>query len=428
MNYLVRNVTTNLSKTNLSKTNLSKTKSSKTKLSKTKLPSVKKTVLLLSMSLFSVSATAQLSFFHTKPVGAVFSMTNAVDGNEVVVYGRNLDGNLTYQASYATDGLGGLNVEGDANDALGSQSPLVLSKNGRCLFAVNAGDNSISSFIVDKGNELKLAQNISSNGSFPVSIAINRDLLYVLNAGDQGNISGFNITRHCGLSAIDNSTRELGAEGTTPPSFIQSPAQVAFTPDGDALVVTLKGDNAIKVFSLKEDIPDNVTTTPSNGLIPFGFTFKRDYLLVAEAFGNATDIGTPETGAVSSYEILADGSLQLISASVENKQTATCWLATARYSPFVFSSNNGSSSISGYHLNRYNGKLTLLDNGGVSGSTGQAPVDFGLTKYGRYLYSVNAGDGTISMFRVNPWSGALESLGEVDGLPVNGGAVGIAIK
>src|SRR4029077_626960 len=97
---------------------------------------------------------------------------------------------------------------------LGSQGALVLSENGRWLFAVNAGSDDISVFSVDR-EELTLASRVSSGGTRPISMTVYRDLLYVLNAGGSGNITGFNIGRHGALTPISNSTRPLsgGAAG-----------------------------------------------------------------------------------------------------------------------------------------------------------------------------------------------------------------------
>ena len=74
-----------------------------------------------------------------KSAGAVYALTNAPTGNEVVVWDRADDGSLTPAGSYATGGLG-------SGAGLGSQGAIILSKDNRWLFAVNAGSNDISSF------------------------------------------------------------------------------------------------------------------------------------------------------------------------------------------------------------------------------------------------------------------------------------------
>src|SRR4029079_14381215 len=123
------------------------------------------------------------------------------------------------------------------------------------------------------------------------------DLLYVLNAGGSGNITGFNIGRHGTLTPISGSTRPLSGGAT-------GPAQVQFSPDGDLLVVTEKTTNLIDTYTVdRHGIANGPTTHPSSGATPFGFAFsKRGTLIVSEAIG-----GTPGLSAVSSYDLDDDG-------------------------------------------------------------------------------------------------------------------------
>ena len=80
----------------------------------------------------------------------MYALTNAPTGNAVMVWDRADDGSLTPAGSYATGGLG-------SGAGLGSQGAIVLSKDNRWLFAVNAGSNDISSFQVDD-HGLKLVE------------------------------------------------------------------------------------------------------------------------------------------------------------------------------------------------------------------------------------------------------------------------------
>ena len=67
--------------------------------------------------------------------GAVYTLTNSASGNAVAVFDRAADGSLTPDSTVATGGLG-------TGAGLGSQGALVLDDDR--LFAVNAGDNTIS--------------------------------------------------------------------------------------------------------------------------------------------------------------------------------------------------------------------------------------------------------------------------------------------
>src|SRR5207245_7491641 len=71
--------------------------------------------------------------------GAVYALTNSPAGNAVVVYQRGADGSLTPDGLFATGGLG-------TGSSLGSQRGVIVSDAHQLLCAVNAGDNTISSF------------------------------------------------------------------------------------------------------------------------------------------------------------------------------------------------------------------------------------------------------------------------------------------
>ncbi len=322
-------------------------------------------------------------------IGAVYAMTNAPTGNEVVIFDRDEDGILTKAGSLSTGGTG----SGGGLDPLGSQGSLRLSRDERWLLAVNAGSNEISVFqVLPKG--LKLVDKASSGGEFPVSLTVFHDLVYVLNAGTSPNIAGFNLGDSGKLTPLTNSTRSLGAGGF---------GQVGFDPQGEALVVTDKVNNIILVYAVGHDGLPAATPviSPSSGLAPFGLIFdERGHLLVAEA----------GSGAVSSYDILDDGTLQVISPSVPNGQTATCWIAANKRGN-VFTSNTGSGTISAYELMAGNGKLALQN---PTAGAAVRPIDSAITVNGRFLYAADPGNGTVHMFQIEH-DGSLTDLGAVDG-------------
>lgn len=359
------------------------------------------------------------------PHGQVFVMTNAGDGNSVVAYDRAADGSLSYAGTYPTGGLG---APTRPINALGSQGSLVLSEDGKLLFAVNAGSDEVSMFRVGQRG-LTLLDVVDSGGDFPVSVTSHGDLLYVLNVGGEGNIAGFKVNPCGELVPLHGSVRDLGLGGTTEPSLGTTPGQIGFSPDGDVLVVAGKGSNQIHVFPVnRRGLPSHApVTTISRGLVPFDFAFdRRGHLIVAEVGGDGVP-ATGDTSVVSSYAIRANGSLAVISDTVDTFQRATCWITGAPQSRYVFTANTGSDTISALQVDA-RGALTLLDDG-VSASfpAGAAPIDLTMTRDGRFLYTLNAGTGTVAAFQVSR-DGDLIPRGEAGGLTPGAGAQGIAVR
>jgi 6-phosphogluconolactonase len=408
--------------------------------------------------------------------GAVYAMTNALGNNQIVVYHRANDGNLnpTPIQTIATGG-GGSGLQLAAIDSLGSAGSVQLDQEHQLLFVVNtesANENNgvgpynqdcnqgtISSFRVGSDGTLTLADRVSSGGLFPNSLTVkkrghgddrveNGDLLYVLNAGGPGtcgqspNITGFRVNRTGqmhpvgSVSAIDPGPPSgsgvtcppIGFSpaadflcGLNPPSFPRSPAQVRFTPDGNQLVVTVKGTNTIYVFPVEENgRAGNPTTTQAPGpALPsfFGLTFdKSEHLLVTELFGTATTIPTGGAGAVSSFVITKAGNLLSISSHVADGGTAACWIAleptTGKY---AYVANNLSASISSYSVGA-DGSLTLL---APVAAMAAGPNDLATAVEGgaSFLYVVEAGNGTVGAFQIDSTNGSLIPLSTGSGLP-----------
>jgi 6-phosphogluconolactonase (cycloisomerase 2 family) len=340
--------------------------------------------------------------------GVVYTETNAVTGNEIVVFDRARDGTLTAAGRVATEGLG-------TGGGLGNQAALALTKNGRWLFAVNAGSNEISVFAA-RSSRLKLVDKTSSGGERPVSLTVHDDVLYVLNAGGVNNITGFTIGEWGKLTPIANSTKPLSAAAT-------GPAQVQFDPSGETLVVTEKATNKIDLYSVEDGVATGPLVRDSNGMTPFGFAFdRRGHLIVSEAFG-----GAPNKSALSSYDIDEDdGALDLISGSIGSSQTAACWVVVTRNNRYAYTTNTGSGTVSGYRINR-SGMLSLLNADGRTAviGAGSAPTDAALTKNSRFLYVLNSAIGTVSGFRVER-NGSLWPVDTQGGLPA--GVTGLVAR
>jgi 6-phosphogluconolactonase len=417
----------------------------------------------------------------SEPVGAVYAMTNALGKNQVLVYARTSTGTLTLVQTIDTGG-GGSGTQLDPTDSLGSQGGLILDQYHTHLFAVNTetlqvdpvGANggagfhdskkgTISSFLVAPDGRLTLAGRVSSHGLFPNSLTVWGNELYVLNAGGPGispatgigpNITGFRFGLDGRLQEIADSTKSINPgigsaldgfptdqflAGQNPPAFPRSPSQVGFTPDGSALVVTVKATNQIYVFPLDRDfgLPGTPAIWTTGGLKQpayFGFAFDwMGRLIVAEPFGASATIPSPTAGTVSSFTINRwQGNLHRISKSVANAQGTPCWISVDPVTGhYAYVSNNGTSTVSSYTIGE-DGSLTLLN---ATAATDDRGNDMAVaenrgyatdqTANSAFLYALSAASGTVNAWKINP-DGSLTVLGSFAGLPVMAGAQGLA--
>lgn len=329
----------------------------------------------------------------------LFVQTNNPAGNQVLVYDRAEDGTLTLTETVDTGGNGGRNG-GATSDPLSSQDSLHYDAHHGLLIAVNAGSNTVSALGLEDGH-LCLHQLLASGGTFPVSVTVHDDLLYVLNAHDAGAITGYRIADGK-LHPIDGSTRSLNLTPATGPlQSVNTPAQISFTPDGRHLIITTKlNGSLIDVFAVGIDgrPSDTFVANPAGTPVPFSVTFDDDgHLVVTDAAVNK----------LTTYTVHANGTVTQI-ASTPDHQQGMCWVARAAGNFYV--ANNGSDTVSGYHIDPA-GTPTVFTQAKTRAST----TDLVGTRDGRFLYVEVGGAGGVDGFRIEP-NGTLTQIVTLTGL------------
>ncbi|WP_328471430.1 lactonase family protein [Streptomyces sp. NBC_00448] len=351
---------------------------------------------LAALVLPSASAAAAPAPDRAASGGPVFVQTDNTAGNEIVAYRRAADGSLHRRGTFATGGKGGM-LDGSVVDHLASQGSLAYDCVHHLLLAVNAGSDTVTVFSVD-GDRLHREQVIGSGGSFPVSVTVHENRVYVLNAREGGAVQGYRIAGGRRLERIAGGNRHLGLDTTTAPEFTHTPGQVSFTPDGSQVVVTTKaGGSSIDVFGVRRSgaLSARPTVTEANGSVPFGFTFDDRGRLVV------TDAGT---NAVQTFAIRRDGTAVRLDNAPTGEQ-ATCWIVRA--GDRFYASNAGSNTLSGFRQTR---RATLEPLGNTA--TGDGTVDSAVTPDQRFLYVQTGATGGVDAFRTHP-DGTLTKIGTV---------------
>jgi 6-phosphogluconolactonase len=328
----------------------------------------------------------------------------------VIAYRRETDGTLQEGRRFATGGRG----SGGNNDPLESQGSLTLSRDHSLLFAVNAGSGNVSVFKVH-GSELSLVDKVISGGSEPNAVAQHGNLVYVVNTGGSSNVVGF-MLNNGKLTQIPNSTRFLSTNTS-------GAGGLAFSPDGRFLLVVERLTNDIDVFSVQGDSTlSPIVLNPSAGPGAFSVSFAPNgTALVSETGPSAV----PNGSAISSYEVAANGTLSAITTSVPTSGAANCWNVVTPDSRFVYVSNAGSSTISGFAISK-TGALTALP-GTIVGTNpeGSGNLDIAVSSDGKFIYTLNSAGGAIGIFAVQK-DGTLLNVGLAIGISPLSGFNGIA--
>jgi hypothetical protein len=365
--------------------------------------------------------------------GALFVMTNSTDrarGNEIAMFNRAPNGDLSFVGYFPTGSLnvvapqfgsgpaptaqifklatkGVLPLVVASADGLGSSNSLILSQDNRCLFAVNAGSDTVTSFRV-LANSLSRISVTSSRGVFPVSLTEFENTLYVLNAGEEGSLAGFRVDINCALIPFDGEVSladppisnplsdPISSPIPAPGEVLTTPAQASFTPDGKRLVLSIKG-LAGAAFDPTTgallSLPNGrmvVFSVGANGQLsapvvtPFSFANKTGgpfSFIFADAETVIVVHANSLPGTVASYTINPDNTLSLLSGPLATGEFAPCWLSSN--GQFVYTASFGAPS-------------GVLE---IGGSPGQPDAN-----------------GVLNGFRINA-DGTLARVGDVAGYP-----------
>lgn len=334
----------------------------------------------------------------------IFVQTNE-EQNAVVAFRRRPDGSLEEAGTFATGGAG------DGRAHLPSQGSVTLAGDGRHLLVTNAGSDDVSLFAVAGDATLRLLSR-SPAGPLPRSVAERDGLVYALSTA-KAAVSGFRIGPD-GLEPVGG-----GDAGLSAPDC--DPAQVGFTADGAALVVTERGTDAITTFAVEAGgslgAPRSVA---SSGPTPYGFACTAaGTLVVTEAFRAAEG-----AAAASSYTVRG-ATLTPVTASLGNGRSEICWVVATPDGRLAYATNFADGAVSCYAVG-VGGGLSLLDAAaGVTADGRRGLRDEALAGDGRLLYALDADAAAVLGWAVEA-TGALVPLGSWGHLPAT--AAGLAAR
>ena len=342
---------------------------------------------------------------------SVYSISNASPKNTLIKFVQRGNGTLKQVQTIKTGGSGGLAAQPGCEPPggcpmLDTQGEVVTWK--RLVFAVNAGSNSVTSFIEKKNGKLKRVDVQSSMGTFPNSIAVKRGVLYVLNSHSD-SIAGFKFDKRGEMRRIVNSVRPLAAvqmaEGL-------SPRQIGFDRTGGVLIVSrlspLPGGIDTFLLNSKNRPGQAIANAPTTPL-PFGFAVDRNNNLVMSQVSAPPELAMP--GNTATYDINTQTGALTPIETVTSDGVAPCWVVITRDGRYAFVVNTGGgappATVARYGLTSA-GDLSLLGVTGENNSGGKdqfARTDEVLSKNGRYLFVLNPGifapNSQIDIYRVS---------------------------
>jgi len=355
--------------------------------------------------------------------GHVYVNDNTAGTNTVAAFDRLSDGSLTPLAGSP------FNAGGHGTGTIvGSQGSLQLSGDGRYLLAADAGSNQVSVLRILPGGALLPIGGgpVWSGGVEPISIAVHGDLVYVANEGDKvtgtgSNYTGFRLNGGGRLVPLAGSTFDLPATA--------NPGDILFNSTGTNLIGVEVGTTVATTFLIDSFVvgSDGLITPaagspfPAQAAGPFGSEFSPAnpaHLYVSNAHGGAGN------GSVSAFNVTNAGALSSIGSSpYADGQTAPCWVEISHDGAYLWTVNTASTTISSYKI-LADGSLSLVTSTAFKSGTGIRPFDARLSADGSTLYVVDAAIAKVSAFAVS--GGLLSELAQSP-FALPGGAIPFGI-
>ncbi|HWX37170.1 MAG TPA: beta-propeller fold lactonase family protein [Steroidobacteraceae bacterium] len=412
--------------------------------------------------IFTAVGSARASATPTKKAdgGHLYMQTNEVE-NAIIHYRWSANGGLAEVERVATGGAGSGELSpiyhtNRPNDHEGASS-VILTPDRRFLFATNAGDNSVSSFAVDKQGRLTLLDvkrtgNSRSGGAKSMAYAPSSRTLFVVHTFGPDHLRLMSVDgkgkltprpERYSVNTKDWSNRVPTMAALSPDgkflfvgsAFDEFPSRK--NPDG-SLILWIPHDGGLHVIASNAPDPDGIVVFPvresgalgeptfndAKGASPFYIAFlhnRPDTFLVGYAVSNGVSIGKVE----------ADGKLT-VTAPVTLDTSAglpseLCWLAVSPDDRLVFTTNFGYSDIGSYridgnavHVAKDPASPKVPGDGtfrAIDGVVSSGPSDSWMSPDGAYLYQIYGNASKLVGYATKP-DGSLEEVTSVT-IPYN---------
>ena len=355
-------------------------------------------------------------------VGAVYTMSNKPDMNQIIVNRLNASGQLTRVNAVDTNGTG---VTTAAADVLLSQGSMAIFSN--CLFVVNAGSNSLSMFTISPSDatQLTLLSVQPVNGWFPISVAVNSMYACVLTGGNVTGIRCFtyNSSGLYVISTFDRTLTSFLSQSIPPSGPPRTWSEILFSADNNALIVSVKGSNATAQgyllffpFSNNRAVlaSNPVLQTPTNAILPFSMTLVGSNGLLVTDPGAS---GVLTMNYQSTNGTISNSMFTPINASIAG---ALCWSTfssiTGNY--YVIGASTATIVELNLNLSSTNNPVRIVQYYPLPNNTGALETTVVTLAGVDYLYVIGTTAQVISAFQLSTAGNAV-ALGSFTAQPGN---------
>jgi 6-phosphogluconolactonase (cycloisomerase 2 family) len=413
--------------------------------------------------IFTAVGSVQATATHTKKAagGNLYMQTNEV-ANAIIHYHWSANGALAEVERVATGGAGSGELSPiyhtkRPNDFEGAGS-VILTPDRRFLFVTNGGDNSVSSFAVDREGRLTLVDrretgNTQNGGAKSMAYDPSSRTLFVVHTFGPDHLRLMSVDGEGKLTPRPErySVNTIDWPNRVPTMAVLSPdGKLLFVgttfdelptrknPDGSLILWIPQKDGALHVIASNAPDPDGIVVFPvgedgalgapsfhdARGASPFYIAFlhnRPDTFVVGYAVGNGVSIGEVEANG----KITVSAPVTLDTSA--GRPSELCWLAVSPNDRWVFTTNFGYSDISSYRIN--DNVLSIAKDPAspkvpgdgtfraIDGVVSSGPSDSWISPDGAYVYQIYGNASKLVGYATKP-DGSLDEVASVT-IPYN---------
>ena len=391
--------------------------------------------------------------------GHLYMQTNEIR-NAIVHYRWSTSGTLSEVERIPTGGAGSgtfkpISGQESAPNAFEGAASVILTADRRFLFTTNGGDNSVSSFSVDKDGRLTLLDvkptgnpvEGKSGTAKSLAYAPSKKILYVLHSFGPDHLRLMSVDgegkltprqeRYTGNTkdktdrvptmAVLSPNEKFLLVGTT---FDVPPVRGGFYPDGSPILWVPQPDGKYKVIASNAPDPDGLVVFPlrddgtlgaakfhdAKGGSPFYIAFlqgRPDTFVLGYAVADACAIATIDGDGKINI-----GPLVKIDTS-PGLPSELCWLAVSPDDRLVYAANFGYSYVSALRINGKGLEIAkdpacpkVPGDGtarGLNTTVTSGPSDNWITPDGAYLYQIYGNAAKLVGYATQP-DGSLKEI------------------
>lgn len=342
-------------------------------------------------------------------MGNVYTQSNEAE-NKIINFMQTADGRLIEVQRVATGGKGTngyVPVTGEMTspDSLISANAVITSKDRTYLFAVNAGNNTVSCFRIGADGLLSLTDTQSTgnivvgNAGTANSLAYNEadNVLYASHSFGPNHIRTFSVV--AGKLILRPETQSVNLPGLND----RIPTQIALSPDNKFLLACVLFDARPGAAGLVPAAAKNLVTFPiemggtlgmpmfneAGGVTPFATAFlngrSHSFVTVLAAESSAVLSTLAANGNVMSTK---PSKIETMFEGMMSEPSEICWISVSEDNRYAFGANFGYGTVSTFRIDA-NGLAVRI-------STAAKEVGDGMFKGLAGVTSSGAGDNAVS--------------------------------